>query len=86
MKNIQIGAWVAGTAIACVLFVVKPINEINTHLALVEQAQDTIKSNHLQHLQDLAQDLDTLSQIQSDQQKQIIELQKQLYAVINSRK
>lgn len=85
MKNIQIVAWVAGTTVACVLFVIKPINEINTHLALVQQAQDTIKTNHLQHLQDIAQDLDKLSTIQSDQQKQIIELQKQLIVLISKK-
>lgn len=84
IKNAQVIAWVAATAVACVLFIIKPINEINTQVALIQQAQDTIKSNHLQHLQDLAQDIDKLATIQTDQQKQIIELQKQLIVVIGN--
>lgn len=65
-----------------VVGVIGPYYQIQTNIALIQQAQETIKSNHLQHLQDLAQDIDKMATVQMDQQKQIIELQKQLIVLI----
>lgn len=73
--------WLVSIAII-VVGVVGPYYKIQTDIALIQQAQETIKSNHLQHLQDLAQDISTMATVQSDQQKQIIELQKQLIVLI----
>ena len=75
---------VAGT-ISVVLFIVNPLNKIYTDIALIQQSVETIQTNHLSHTQDLAQDIDRLANIQVEQQKQIIELQKQLLVIISKK-
>lgn len=76
--------WLASVAVF-VVGVVGPYYDIKTQMALIQQDQSTIKSNHLQHLQDIAQDIKDIKEEQSGQQKQIIELQKQILVLINNR-
>lgn len=81
IKNAQSIVWIGGVAIAGVLFVVNPINEMKTDIALINSAIANINSNHEVHIQDLTQDIKEIKLEQLDQQKQIVELQKLLIAI-----
>ena len=76
--------WMVSIAVF-VVGVVGPYYDIKTQMALIQQDQSTIKSNHLQHLQDIAQDMKDMKNEQVDQEKQIIELQKQILVILNKK-
>lgn len=84
-KEIMWAIGIVGMTITVFRFVATPLNEVNTDIALIQQSIETIKTNHLSHTQDLAQDIDRLAAIQVEQQKQIIEMQKQMLIIINKR-
>lgn len=67
--------WVIGI-IVFVAGVIAPYYEIRQDVALIQKDIETINVNHLKHIEDIVQ-------TQKEQQTQILEMQKQLWAVIN---
>lgn len=58
---------------------------IKTDIALIQQSIWNINSNHEAHIQDILSALKDMRQEQLDQEKQIIELQKQMIVILNKR-
>lgn len=74
--NSQITGWVK-TIIGIVIFVfgiLAPFYGMKQDIALIYQSINTIEKNHLQHIEDITQDM-------KEQKQQIIELQKQLILI-----
>lgn len=63
--------------------VVAPYYNVQKDIALIQKDINIINTNHLAHTEDLAQDLKDIAITQKDQQSQIIELQKQIVALIS---
>jgi len=64
--------------------IVGPYYKIQTDIALIQASIANINTNHEAHIQDLTQDIKEIKVQQVDQQKQIIELQKQLIVVVTN--
>jgi hypothetical protein len=77
VMNTQAMTWIKNSVfvLSFVFGVVAPYYRIEKEIALIKQSILTIEKNHLQHIQDL-------SQVQKEQQNDIKEMQKQLWAVI----
>ncbi len=58
------------------LGVVAPFYQMKQEIALIQKDISIINSNHIMHLEDLVKQ-------QKDQQTQILELQKQIWIVVN---
>jgi hypothetical protein len=73
----ELGAWVkfAITSLAFLFGVLAPYYQVRQDIALIQQSIRTIETNHLAHVQDLAQ-------IQKEQGQAILEMQKQIWQLI----
>lgn len=76
--------WLVSVALF-VVGVVAPYYQIQTKLALIDASISNINTNHEAHIQDLTQNIKEIKVTEVDQQKQIIELQKQLIVLISQK-
>lgn len=76
--------WMVSIALF-VVGVVGPYYDIKTQIALMQASVSNINSNHEVHIQDITQEIKDMKAVEVDQQKQIIELQKQILVLISKK-
>lgn len=69
--------------IVFVFGIATPYFGIKQDIALIQASISNINNNHEAHIQDLSQQMKDLGAMQVEQQKQIIELQKQLLVILS---
>lgn len=68
--------------VTIVLGVVAPYYQMQTHLALIDASISNINENHEVHIQDIDQNLLTLTTTETAQQKEISTLQNELIGIL----
>lgn len=73
---------IVGVTVAVIMFIVSPNYTNEKNIALIQKDIEDIKSNHMTHLQNYAEEIKNLKVEQVDQEKEIDDIKLQLNTII----